>query len=221
MSQRSRSWLRSVCACRVGGALFIPAESSNITRHAILLASSGRISGQSGKGGQPALDRLKGARRGGQGGQWASGWVRQWAQPTDKTRFTCTPLLTPRMVCRAGVQPTVGSTLTACQHFLHSRWGYGLVRGSGDQHKQMRSRKRLRRSLQTWLHQGERWKDGSSAAKCLPRPTRAHMLTSPPLQPCLLPLSPCLTWPQPHSLCVLWRASSCPLTQLAKPGSSF
>lgn len=44
----------------MGGALFIPAEPSNVIRHEILLASSGRITGQSGKAGQPALDRLKG-----------------------------------------------------------------------------------------------------------------------------------------------------------------
>ena len=45
---------------RGGGSLFVPAEPSNVIRHEILLASSGQISGQSGKAGQPALDRLKG-----------------------------------------------------------------------------------------------------------------------------------------------------------------
>lgn len=80
--------------------------------------------------------------------------------------------------------------------------------------------KKVRRSLQTWLHQGERWKVKGRELSCkmlTMTDQGPHALTSPPLQPCLPPLYPYFTWPQPHSLCVLWRASSCPPTRLAKP----
>lgn len=161
---------------------FILAECFHILRHMILLASARQISGQSDKAGQHALDRVQWGRErwAGRAASIRGDAVRRCAPPAENTPFTCIPLFTQGVVCRA--------THWWPQHFLHYRGHYRSV-GKAQGKSMDRWQEEKARGPRTCVDQGER------IQAQLPLRWRANSLSwlwpalsdpSHPLQPHLL-----------------------------------